>query len=105
MTLGWGGSRARAWGLLVRRDGGTRSYQHFPEEIHAVAGLVSAQRLDRREDGGHAGLVLDLLEQLLADQKGLDTLLHDLGHSPGDHEGGVLDIQRVLDGVALDGPF
>jgi hypothetical protein len=50
-------------------------------EIHAVAGEVSAERFDRREHGGHARLVLDLLEQLLADEKGLDAFLHDLGHA------------------------
>ena len=54
--------------------------------------------LDGREDGGHSRLVGDLLQQLFADQKGLDAFLDDLRHSPRDHEGRVLNVQRVLDG-------
>jgi hypothetical protein len=38
-------------------------------QVHAVARFISAQGLDRREDGRHSRLVLDLLQQLLADQK------------------------------------
>src|SRR4051794_33844609 len=53
--------------------------------------------LDRQEDRGHAGLVLDLLEQLLADEKGLDAFLDDLRHGPRNHEGRVLNIQSVGD--------
>ena len=67
-------------------------------QIHAVASFVRAQRFDGREDRGHAGLVLDLLEQLLADQKRLDAFLNDLSERPRDHEGRVLDVQRVRDG-------
>ena len=57
---------------------GTADVDVVDREIHAVAGEVSAERFDRREHGGHARLVLDLLEQLLADEKGLDAFLHDL---------------------------
>jgi hypothetical protein len=62
---------------------GTADVDVVDREIHAVAGEVSAERLDRREHRGHARLVLDLLEQLLADEKGLDAFLHDLGHELG----------------------
>ena len=67
-------------------------------QIHAVASHVRAERFNGGEDRGHARLVLDLLKQLLADQKGLDALLDDLRHRPRDHESRVLDVQRVLDG-------
>ena len=52
---------------------------------------------DEWGDGGHARLVLDLLEQLLADEKGLDAFLNDRGHRTRDHESGVLYVQRVVD--------
>lgn len=66
-------------------------------QIHSVASFVRAQRLDGGEDRGHSRLVLDLLEQALADQKRLDSFLNDGGHRAGNHEGRVLDVQRVLD--------
>jgi len=37
--------------------------------------------LDGREDGSHSWLIRDLLQQLLADQKGLDAFLDDLRHA------------------------
>ena len=57
----------------------TADVEVVDRQIHAVAGQVSTQRLDRREHRGHAGLVLNLLEQLLADQERLDAFLDDLG--------------------------
>jgi hypothetical protein len=39
-------------------------------QIHAVASHLCAEVFNRGEDGGHSRLVLDLLEQLFADQNG-----------------------------------
>jgi hypothetical protein len=65
----------------------------------------SSEWLAGRKDRGHARLVLNLLKQLLADQEGLDAFLDDLRHRPRNHEGGVLDVQRVGDRNAFAGVF
>jgi hypothetical protein len=64
-------------------------------QIHAVASFVRAERFDGREDRGHSRLVLDLLEQLLADQKRFEV-------GPSAQNGTRSIVGVVVESLALD---